>query len=493
MDNVVQNIRMEDIIPSNFKTNVDPKKIEELAVSIKNYGILEPLLVRPQNGKYEIILGNKRYQAAKMIGLNTVPALVRNVDDEVLNQYRMINQMQQSFSDSHPSENKEETRKINTNQKTNSNIQMMYPDNRNKIPLEEKNSNYNDQTSQSILKNINNNINSDIVNLAELNKKEERDDLIMNNNQFNNMMNNNVGGMPTTNNVQEPTFGGRFFPSLEDEPTNMNMGGMNIAQTQPQMPNIPQTSNEGTTPNMNNNLIDLTDIASEKEPISPNPTPTFMNQPMPSQPQEIVQNNQTINPEPMINQFNIPQENEISNQMVNPIENNTVNLDSLQTNNQPNFSNPYPTPGMSPEQINNAMPDLAQDFQNISQPTQNIPQFDMSQNIAPANFNQPPVLNEAVNIPQNNYPEQPAMSIASDFTNPTINNEIPNVSNFNPEVSQMASIPNEEIQQFPQKEVLPVVNTIKSIATSLEAFGYKINMIDEDGATSYKITIEIEK
>ena len=67
MDNVVQNISIGDIIPSNFQpTNEEFRKIEELAQLIKQFGLLDPILVRPKNGKYEIVLGIDKYQAAKI-------------------------------------------------------------------------------------------------------------------------------------------------------------------------------------------------------------------------------------------------------------------------------------------------------------------------------------------------------------------------------------------------------------------------------------------
>lgn len=98
MNNVVQNISIADIVPSDFQIQQDSNELKELAASIKKFGILEPILVRPLNGKYEIIIGNKRYVAAKMIGLSSVPALIKNVDDEVFKQYRMITKKEQRRS-----------------------------------------------------------------------------------------------------------------------------------------------------------------------------------------------------------------------------------------------------------------------------------------------------------------------------------------------------------------------------------------------------------
>ena len=90
MNNVVQNIEVSMIIPPSENIMID-NNLQNLVDSIREYGILEPLLLRPNNGKYQIIIGNKRYEAARLLGLKTVPALVKNVDDEVVEQYKMIN------------------------------------------------------------------------------------------------------------------------------------------------------------------------------------------------------------------------------------------------------------------------------------------------------------------------------------------------------------------------------------------------------------------
>ena len=69
------------------RTRMDEGALYELAESIKAQGIMQPILVRrltsgPNDGKYEIIAGERRYRAAKLAGLDSVPVLVRDVPDE---------------------------------------------------------------------------------------------------------------------------------------------------------------------------------------------------------------------------------------------------------------------------------------------------------------------------------------------------------------------------------------------------------------------------
>src|SRR5690606_15737478 len=68
------------------RTRMDEGALNELADSIRTQGIMQPILVRPldgkRNGKYEIIAGERRFRAACLAGLEEVPVLVREVADE---------------------------------------------------------------------------------------------------------------------------------------------------------------------------------------------------------------------------------------------------------------------------------------------------------------------------------------------------------------------------------------------------------------------------
>ena len=60
----------------------DPEKLEQLADSIRKFGIIEPLLVRQKGSSYFLVAGERRYRAAKMADLKTVPVVVRELSDE---------------------------------------------------------------------------------------------------------------------------------------------------------------------------------------------------------------------------------------------------------------------------------------------------------------------------------------------------------------------------------------------------------------------------
>jgi ParB family chromosome partitioning protein len=64
------------------RTRMDPEALTELASSIRAQGLLQPVVVRPVDGAYELIAGERRWRAAQMAGLKQVPAIVREVPDE---------------------------------------------------------------------------------------------------------------------------------------------------------------------------------------------------------------------------------------------------------------------------------------------------------------------------------------------------------------------------------------------------------------------------
>ena len=77
-------IRMDSIVVNKEqpRKNFDEQALQELALSIQSYGIIQPITVRPvQNGKYQLISGERRYRAALLAGLHEIPAFVRTVDE----------------------------------------------------------------------------------------------------------------------------------------------------------------------------------------------------------------------------------------------------------------------------------------------------------------------------------------------------------------------------------------------------------------------------
>ena len=78
----------------NYRSAISEGPLEDLTASVKAKGILQPILVRPMNGKYEIVAGHRRYLAAQAAGLETIPATVREFDDQEALEIQVIENSQ---------------------------------------------------------------------------------------------------------------------------------------------------------------------------------------------------------------------------------------------------------------------------------------------------------------------------------------------------------------------------------------------------------------
>lgn len=89
---------IEDIFPNpnQPRTHFNESELEELSESIRENGILQPLLVRKHGAKYEIIAGERRYQASKIAGLEKVPVIIKDVDDQKMLEIALIENLQRS-------------------------------------------------------------------------------------------------------------------------------------------------------------------------------------------------------------------------------------------------------------------------------------------------------------------------------------------------------------------------------------------------------------
>jgi ParB family chromosome partitioning protein len=80
---MLQELPVADIHPNTFqpRTHFDEESLALLTASVRELGVLQPVLVRPGADGYELIAGERRWRAAKRAGLQTIPALIREVDD----------------------------------------------------------------------------------------------------------------------------------------------------------------------------------------------------------------------------------------------------------------------------------------------------------------------------------------------------------------------------------------------------------------------------
>ena len=94
--NSMAEIATEQIIPNpnQPRTQFDEDALEELAASIRQLGVIQPITVKKSDDKYIIISGERRWRASQRVGLATVPAYVREVDDENLHAMALVENIQ---------------------------------------------------------------------------------------------------------------------------------------------------------------------------------------------------------------------------------------------------------------------------------------------------------------------------------------------------------------------------------------------------------------
>ncbi|WP_304611381.1 ParB/RepB/Spo0J family partition protein, partial [Paramuribaculum intestinale] len=80
--------------PDQPRSNFDEESLAELAASIRELGIIQPISLRSVGGNYQIIAGERRYRAARMAGLSTVPAYIRVASDSELTEMALIENIQ---------------------------------------------------------------------------------------------------------------------------------------------------------------------------------------------------------------------------------------------------------------------------------------------------------------------------------------------------------------------------------------------------------------
>lgn len=95
-DRPITQINIEEIAPGRFQPRevFDPDKLRELALSIKEKGVLQPVIVRPRDNGYELIAGERRLRAAKELGLSQIPAIIKDVKDDDALEIALIENIQ---------------------------------------------------------------------------------------------------------------------------------------------------------------------------------------------------------------------------------------------------------------------------------------------------------------------------------------------------------------------------------------------------------------
>lgn len=95
-NDMLKNLKITEVEPNReqARKRFDQEALEELSQSIKEYGVIQPIVVTQKDGYYSIIAGERRWRASKLAGLKEIPAIVREDDEKINSEISLIENMQ---------------------------------------------------------------------------------------------------------------------------------------------------------------------------------------------------------------------------------------------------------------------------------------------------------------------------------------------------------------------------------------------------------------
>ena len=92
----IKEIPVNEIRPNPYqpRKNFDQAALDELAESIKNYGVFQPIIVKKSIKGYDLVAGERRLRASKLAGLQTIPAIVKDFNDELMREIALLENLQ---------------------------------------------------------------------------------------------------------------------------------------------------------------------------------------------------------------------------------------------------------------------------------------------------------------------------------------------------------------------------------------------------------------
>ncbi len=548
-------VNNDDILPNRFQPRkyFDEEETLELAESIKEHGILQPIVVRQVGDKYEIIAGERRYKANILAGNDTIPAIVSNLNDKESSEIAVIENIQRQ--DLTPIEEaisykriidmgyvtqEELARKIGKSQSAIANkIRLLKLSDDVQDALMAKQ--ISERHARSLLQldslTKQNELLKKIIDERLTVRKTDEEIKKMNNNEINNNQNNMINNPAQGNNFnfgmgmnsinQNPTA--VETPVVEAQPTqNIEMPSQEVAPT----PNIDVSPIMGVPVNSfsNSPSVPVVDKVSST-PVQPMETPVPETNDTPINSDMNIFNS-TMETPVMNEQPSVPVVEEIPSTQVQPVETPEPETNDTPVNSDMNIFNPtMETPVVSEQP---SVPVVDEVPSTPIQPTtsseisldspNNVPTVEDTpiQNIDIPNVSESviPTINPSndISIEDNSVPSfMPEQPVENNFSSPvvdlsqnTINeeptNDIPLNSSIETPIEQTPDpiiVTNNETQYDPIMPEQPsgeptldfktIINLIRQCSSTIEKCGYKIDTEEYDLDGKYQVTFVIEK
>ena len=359
-DNSLRVIEVDtnDILPNRFQPRIqfDEDEILELSDSIKEHGVIHPLLVRPIGDKYEIIAGERRYKACVLAGKETVPVVIRDLDDKECAEIALIENVQRK-SLSPIEEALSIKKRLDMGNITQGELAEKIGKSQSAVANKLRLLNLSDDVQNALLENkiserharsllklstekLQNNMLEKIINerLTVRQTDEEINKVIKGDNNMNNVNNilnssgteNTSVEIPAMNSfnsttVEVPTFNATppvstsqtEMPSMSSIDSGMfNLNTPPVSTPQTEMPSMSSMDNE--TPNIGSmSTLESQQIQNSNSQVE---APSFSFDNLYNEPKDILNNQNTMNTQEQKSMFEIPK--------TNPIIDNTESLDT---------------------------------------------------------------------------------------------------------------------------------------------------------------------
>lgn len=461
LEKEIFDISLQDIIPNRFQPRemFDDNALQELAQSIKEHGVIQPIIVRKVGDKYEIIAGERRFRASHLAGKETIPALVRDIDDKEAAKIALLENLQRSNLTPI-----EEAKTYQTILKLDNITQEELAQNLGK--------------SQSTIANklrlltLDEEVQTALLN-SQISERHARSLIGLSNSQQTDLLHKIINEKLTVRQLDEEIMRitGKIPENDQITAELPNTQEGRISMDQFQSPVVP-------TPSFDNSPQDQ--IQAVPNPINPviNSQPEYQQAPTITENTSISNINvsETAQAQPLNQNVNIPETNEIN-------QDTSINIPGMQASNQ-DISNEVnnviqPVEQVTPNQISN-------DNQNQTEELHKTNIFDKLRVQPSENSNE--------QLQNNNLTED--IVNTTNIENPSqgqINEQIPSIMNTSTIIQseEQAGLQTPDFNNI--YDLRFAINNFRQAIQNTEKFGFKVKAEEYDSENKYQIVIEIDK
>ena len=496
-------LKLDDILPNRFQPRIkfDEKAIVDLSESIKEHGVIQPIIVRRVSDKFEIIAGERRYKASVMAGKSTIPAIIVDLNDKDSSEIALIENIQRQ--DLTPIEEAISYRKILdmgylTQEALAAKLGVAQPTIANKLRL----LNLDDEVQEalldgkiserharSLLKLPNSSLQREVLNKIITEKMTVRrtDEVIDNmtkkndSSVFDSLENNTINTFEESTNINQNLNNEDVYSNdkSDDVPPSINVEVLDFGFEEPT-----------STPNISSEQIPSNPIVQDVDPVNSfnqnivQPVildNSYIEQPINNQMSVEPQAPTNIEPQTMSTEANVETDNIVVDEFQHPTPRFFTMVSPDYQTEMP--EQPVSTPEPEPINYNNVNVDNNSSNNNIIYEQPSIPDNSVNTNIFNTQIIPEPMVPE---VPQPVSVVEPVPQVMTPVEPEVIQMEEPKpVEPVIPVIPQ-----NEPVAQM---TLIDVINKIRKSADEIEAMGFEIDTEEFDFDDIYQVIFKIKK